>query len=226
MRHLDDAGDHSASRRVGWEVVVGRPLVDRKPVVDSDSKVIIGGMVEAVMRGASIGAIVLLVGALVSCAQRDESASPGATEAPRQNRFHYEKPEGVVFHIPAILGMRYSSFTGSEVETYLGTRMDEHKLPGIRGTKYRYGQGEIYVKDDLIYAVAYDFAEPVSALKAMHLTGLPESLLAEFKAYSMGKRIERSAYGGMRRIILHRVRPGVELFDRIEAWKFLPTERH
>ena len=136
----------------------------------------------------------------------------------------YERPAGVEFHITAILGMNYTRFQGSEMETYLGQKLEEERLPGLRGRKIRYGQGELMVAREEIYAVAYEFPRPVSKLEAVHLTGLPESILADFRPSSMEMRIDRSSYG-FRRLVLTRAEPDQEQFIRIEAWKFLPRER-
>lgn len=153
----------------------------------------------------------------------ETTATPTAlsAELPRT----YVKPEGVLFHIRAILGKSWSSFQGSEVESYLGARTGEEKLPGVRGRLYRYGQGEIYVARDEIYAVAYEFSQPVSRLEAIHLLGLPESLLGDLKATSTELVVERSPYGPMRRFSLFRTEPEKEEFLRVMAWKFIPAER-
>jgi hypothetical protein len=168
----------------------------------------------------------LAVSSLAGCRSQSKedilSQAPGAQDG--KSDLAYEKPEGVAFHIPAILGMRYSQFRGSEMETYLGQQLEEVRLPGIRGRQFKYGQGEVYVARDIIYQVGYEFPRPVSRIDAVHLTGLPESLLAELKPTSLEQRIERSAYG-YRRLVLTRAEPEADQYIRIDAWKFLPGER-
>lgn len=137
----------------------------------------------------------------------------------------YVKPEGIAFHVQAILGMSWSQFQGSDQESYLGKRGAEEKLPGLRGRLFHYGQGDLSVVRDEIYQISYDFPRPVSRLEAMHLLGLPESMLGELKETGTELTVERSSYG-FRRFSL--VRSGVDKdeFIRVQAWKFLPFEVH
>lgn len=154
-----------------------------------------------------------------------ESDTPTPTVLSTETVRAYVKPEGVLFHIRAILGKPWSRFQGSEVEAYLGARTGEEKLPGVRGRLFRYGQGEIYVARDEIYAVAYEFSQPVSRLEAIHQLGLPESILGELKETSTELVVERSPYGPMRRFSLYRTEPGKDEYLRVMAWKFIPAER-
>lgn len=137
----------------------------------------------------------------------------------------YERPAGVSFHIKGILGSLYTQFKGSEAETYLGALVSEERLPGVRGWHYVYGQGELYVVRDRIYAVAYSFPEPTDTLGALHACGLPEAMLSELRATSTELKSEHSAYG-FRRFSLERTAPGQERFHRVMAWLFLPTEKY
>jgi len=178
-----------------------------------------------------IGRLLLGVCALSLVACKDETYPSllqveTPTPSPEQARpRRYVKPEGIAFHVQAILGMAWSQFQGSDQESYLGKRGAEEKLPGLRGRLFHYGQGDLSVVRDEIYQISYDFPRPVSRLEAMHLLGLPESMLGELKETGTELTVERSSYG-FRRFSL--VRSGVDKdeFIRVQAWKFLPFEVH
>lgn len=150
------------------------------------------------------------------------SASIDAAAA--KGRRPYVKPEGVSFHLKPILGARWTTFQGSEKETYLGARTGEEKLPGLRGRLFKYGQGELSVVQDEIYAVSYTFPRPVGRLEAIHTLGLSESLLAELREASAELTVERSPFG-FRRFSLIRTEAGKDEYVRVMAWKFFPHEQ-
>lgn len=153
--------------------------------------------------------------------QLESSPTPKPASAPRQ----YERPPGVLFHVKGILGSPYTQFKGSEAETYLGTLVEEERLPGVRGWRYLYGQGELFVVRDRIYAAAYTFPEPIDALGALHACGLPEAMLTELRVTSTELKVERSAFG-FRRFSLQRTAADSDRFHRMMAWLFLPTEKY
>lgn len=152
------------------------------------------------------------------------SGSASIDAAAAKGRRPYVKPEGVNFHLKVILGARWTTFQGSEVETYLGARTGEEKLPGLRGRLYKYGQGELSVAQDEIYAVSYTFPRPVGRLEAIHTLGLSESLLAELREASAELTVERSPFG-FRRFSLVRTAAGKDEYVRVMAWKFFPHEQ-
>ncbi len=137
----------------------------------------------------------------------------------------YEKPAGVVCHIPAILGMEYDAFDGSDVARHLGAVVSEQRLPGVRGRSVVYEHGELLVARGRIYGVVYRFDRPVTLLEALHTVGLPESLGSEFTPTSRELRIERSPYG-YRRLVLERSAPWEDRFVAIRAWRILPQEKY
>ncbi len=156
---------------------------------------------------------------------KDEMASSTDKGGQAGEHPRYEKPAGVQCHIPAILGMAYRSFQGSDIEAHLGPVVGKKRLPGVRGQAIQYEKGELLVARGRIYGVSYTFERPVSLLEALHDTGLPESLGSEFVPTSRELRIERSPYG-FRRLVLVRSAPGEERFVAIRAWKILPQEKY
>ena len=137
----------------------------------------------------------------------------------------YEKPAGVAFHIPALLGMDYAAFLGSDVEKHLGTVVETKRLPGVRGKSIRYEKGEILVARGRIYGVNYELDHPAELLEALHVTGLPEALSSDFVATSRELRIERSPFG-FRRLVVVREKPWADRFVAVRAWSLLPQEKY
>lgn len=152
---------------------------------------------------------------------QQSTPTPTAQEAPPHR---YVRPVGVEFHVKGILGMSWHDFQGSDQETYLGKRTGEEKLPGLRGRLFVYGQGALSVVRDEIYHIRYQFPRPVSRLEAMHMLGLPESMLGELKETSKELTVERSSYG-FRRFSLLRSAVDKDEYIEVQAWKFLPIER-
>ena len=185
------------------------------------------------MGGWNVGPWIILIPLGFLCATGWTGCSSGSKEdvlavvdgEAQEAAREYQKPEGVVLHVRAILGMKYSEFAGSSRETHLGRREAERKLPGVRGRAITYEVGELLVARDTIYGVSYAFPEAVDIIGAIHAMGLPESLRAEFKPTALEVRAERSAYG-FRRLVLTRSAPWEERFTLFRAWKYLPQEKY
>lgn len=160
---------------------------------------------------------------LVGCQRAEDSTLTQPTPAPVQvGGQTYVKPEGMLLDAVRIVGRPVEVVEGTELGAQLGAKLEEIRLPGVRGLETRYEKATLRVAKGVIYCVVFAFDPPVNRVLALQQLGMPGGM-GPLRVRQNEFRIERPRYG-VRRVVMTRVSADSDDVTQVEVWSLIPNE--